>query len=108
MILRDDTPITTAVVGAIWTVFDSAIFAAALGRLYWHLRLVIKSERLLFGREAVIEPVLVMMGYIAGSAMAHYLGLDHTATKGFVLVVSYLGPDGFQALINKYLSGSPK
>lgn len=106
--IKHGEQVSVTIMGTIWAVIDSAFFAAALGRLYWHCRLVVKGERKLFGPEAVLEPFCVLLGYIAGTAIAAYLGLDGRAAQGLVLVVSYLGPDGFQAIMNKYLSGTAK
>ncbi|MBX3490916.1 phage holin family protein [Parvibaculum sp.] len=92
----------------IWAVLDSALFAAGLGRMIWHVRLCQKGERRFFGLELLAEVPGVLVGFIAGMAIAAYLGLDGRAAQGLVLIVSYLGPDGFQALLDKYLSGRRK
>jgi hypothetical protein len=106
--LRNEEQAVVTVTAGIWAVLDSALFAAALGRLVWHVRLVQKRERGFFGREALLEIPGVLVGFIAGMAIAAYLGLDGRAAQGLVLIVSYLGPDGFQALFDKYLSGRRK
>lgn len=108
MIVKHGEQAAVTVTGALWAVLDSALFAAALGRLVWHVRQVQKRERAFFGRELALEIPGVLVGFIAGSALASYLGLDGSPAQGLVLIVSYLGPDGFQALLDKYLQREPK
>jgi len=106
--LRDGEQAAVTVTGALWAVLDSALFASALGRLVWHVRQVQKRERGFFGRELLLEIPGVLVGFVAGRAVANYLGLEDSAAQGLVLIVSYLGPDGFQALLDKYLQREPK
>lgn len=97
------------ITGVIWAMLESALFAAVLGRLIWHLRLVKKGERTLLGLDGLLsETVGVFAGWIVGSGLAAYLGLDGSAAQGLVLIVSYIGPEGFQALLEKYVSGGRK
>lgn len=102
--VRDEQLVVTATT-AIWAVLDSGFFAAGLGRLVWHLRKVHKEERAFFGRELVGEVLGAGVGFIVGAGLAQYLGLDGRAAQGLILIVSYLGPDGFQAIVDRYLSG---
>ena len=102
MVLRDEQAVVT-VTTAVWAVLDSALFASALGRIVWHCRKAQKGERKFFGPELLTEIPGVMVGWIVGMGVAEYLGLDGRAAQGLVLIISYLGPDGFQALLDKYL-----
>lgn len=104
-----DEKIVAGATGWIWAVLDSSLLAATLGRLVWHLRLVQKKERrILDAMTVAVECVGVLVGWMAGAGLADYLGLDGRAAQGLVLIVSYIGPDGFQALFDKYLSGARK
>ena len=102
MVLRDEQAVLSATT-AIWAVLDSALFASALGRIVWHCRKAQKEERKFFGTELFTEIPGVFVGWVVGVGLAEYLGLDGRAAQGLVLIVSYLGPDGFQALLDKYL-----
>ena len=106
MVFRDEQAVVTATT-AVWAVLDSALFASALGRLVWHGRKAQKGERNFFGTELLAEIPGVLVGWIIGMGLAEYLGLDGRAAQGLVLIVSYLGPDGFQALLDKYLQRDP-
>ena len=106
MVFRDEQAVVTATT-AVWAVLDSALFASALGRLVWHGRKAQKGERKFFGPELLAEIPGVLVGWIIGMGVAEYLGLDGRAAQGLVLIVSYLGPDGFQALLDKYLQRDP-
>jgi len=104
MIIRDDQPVV-AVMAGVWAVLDSGFFAAGLGRLVWHLRKVQKEERAFLGWELFNEVIGAGVGFIVGAGLAQYLGLDGRAAQGLILIVSYLGPDGFQGIVDRYLAG---
>lgn len=102
---QDDT-LVAAITGGIWTIVNNSFAAAALGRVVWHLQKVQKGERRFFEPGALItEFAGVLFGYMAGMGLAAIIGLDGDAARGLVLIVSYLGPDGAAALIDRYLQG---
>lgn len=73
--------------------FGASAFAAAIGgRLAWHTRLTQKGERQFFSKELLFELPLVYFGFVAGSAVAEWMGFDGAVATGVVLTISYLGP----------------
>lgn len=104
MIEKHDEQIVIGATGWVWAVLNHSLTAAAIGRAIWHLRMVQKGERRFLDIAIIIaEGFGVLAGWIVGTGLAAWLGLDGRAAQGLVLIVSYIGPDGFQALLEKYL-----
>ena len=81
----------------------ATIVLAWLGRMLYHVRLVQKRERRFWSLHLVWELLTaICIGFVA-DGLAAYLGFTGKPAVALVIVVSYLGPGGIEALIIKYL-----
>lgn len=103
--MRNAEELAYALVTMIMAILQSALAAAMLGRLVWHLRLVQKEERRLCGSEAIMELVTVPLVYMIAVGLADYLALTGAAVPALTALVAYIGPNGFQAILDRYLQG---
>lgn len=88
-------------------VFKSSFTAALFGRLVWHIRQVQKGERRMWSAELAYELPAVAACYWVANGLVAYLDLPVEAAQGVTFLIAYLGPDGFQALLERYLKGRP-
>lgn len=81
-----------------------AAFAASVaGRLMWHVGEVRKGGRKFFSKELLWEiPIAIGMGLV-GAGFAEYMQFSGNVETGLVAGLSYLGPRGIEALLDKWL-----
>ncbi len=103
--MRNIEELVYALVTMIMAILQSALAAAMLGRFVWHLRLVQQGERKLVGIEAVLELFTVPLVYMVALGLAGELGLTGAAVPALTALVAYIGPNGFQALLEAYVRG---
>lgn len=77
---------------------------AGLGRLLWHIQEVQRGHRQFFSIWLVWElGTALATGFIA-VGVAEYLGFSGNVAIAVVIIVSYLGPRGIEALLERVLS----
>jgi hypothetical protein len=77
---------------------------AGLGRLLWHIQEVQRGHRQFFSIWLVWELLTALaIGFVA-VGIAEYLGFAGNVAIAVVIVVSYLGPRGIEALLERVLS----
>ena len=83
----------------------SAIGAAILGRLVWHVRQAQKAERKFISIHLVFELIIAVgIGLVADGALEYY-GLTGSPKTAGTIVLAYLGPGGIEFIIRRYLAG---
>lgn len=76
---------------------------AGLGRLVWHVNEVSRGKRRFFSLWLVWETLTALaIGFVA-EGIADYMGLAGKPAIAAIIVVSYLGPRGVEALIVRVL-----
>lgn len=75
------------------------VLFAWLGRLMWHVREVQHARRRFWSLHLVWEVITALaIGFVADGIAAH-LGLAGRPATALVIVLSYLGPGGIEALL---------
>ena len=82
----------------------TALLAALAGRAMYHAGEVKAKRRAIVRWDLIWEvPVAVGMA-LAGDALGAYLDLSRETTVGLIAVLSYLGPRGAGAVLEKWAS----
>jgi len=82
----------------------TALLAALSGRAMYHAGEVRARRRPILSYDLIREiPTAVGMA-IAGDALGSYMGLSREVTVGLIAVLSYLGPRGAGAMVEKWAS----
>ncbi|TXH38769.1 MAG: hypothetical protein E6Q98_02925 [Rhodospirillaceae bacterium] len=85
---------------AVWS-FVTTLAFACMGRLGWHVRQVQKRERKFWSTHLLWElPTALASGFVA-DGIGEYFHLDPKPATAVVIMVSYLGPAGIQALLTR-------
>jgi Na+/glutamate symporter len=85
------------------TGFGTALSAAWVGRMMWHIRAVQMGKRKFWSLHLLWEvPVAIGMALIA-DGIAEWIGLTGKTTIALIAAVSYLGPHGIEAAMSKLL-----
>lgn len=80
----------------------TALLAAAAGRMMWHAGEVRAGRRPAFGPFLIWEiPMAVGMALI-GDGAGEYLGLSGKQTTALIAILSYLGPRGICAALERW------
>lgn len=82
---------------------SSMAAAAIAGRLTWHTRLVQSGARKFFSPALLFEIPVVLFTWRLGIGVADWFGWSGPVAGAAVAVVSYLGPGGLQALLQRYV-----
>lgn len=101
----DDNP--QGLVQSFNSIFGGALTTLAgafIGRAMWHSGEVKAKRRRLLGWELLWEiPIAIGMAII-GEGLGSWLGLGPPASTAVVAVLSYLGPRGAEALLEKWIA----
>ncbi len=82
----------------------TAFLSAMTGRLMWHAGEVRAKRRPILSLTLIWElPMAVGMALI-GEGLGAYLGLGREVTVGLIAVLSYLGPRGAGAMLEKWIA----
>lgn len=91
----------------VYGLFLSPFVVAALARLIWHFRLVMRSERKAWGIELAYEAptviVAVFLGQLIAELLAAFLGMEplsQNAVNGLVALAAYGGAHGMDKLLD--------
>lgn len=88
----------------VWT-WLAVVGAAIAGRLMAHAQAVQEGQRRFFGPYLLWEvPIAIGMGYIAAGA-AEWVGLAGNPQLAMVAAASYLGPNGVEAILSRFMAG---
>lgn len=82
----------------------TALVAAFTGRLMWHAGEVRAKRRPVFCPALVWELPLAVGMALIGDGLGSYLGTSRDVTIGIIAVLSYLGPRGAGALLEKWIT----
>jgi CDP-diglyceride synthetase len=80
----------------------TALLAAIIGRAMYHASEVRAKRRPIASWDLLWEVLLAIGMAVLGDAIGSYLGLAREATVGLIGVLSYLGPRGAGALLEKW------
>lgn len=78
---------------------------ALIGRCAWHLQRVRRRRRRFFSWYLFYEGGIAVFAGTCGAALGAWLGLDDQVLYGFVALVGYLGPNGVEALLRRWIDG---
>ena len=82
----------------------TALAAALAGRLMWHAGEVRSRRRPILSWSLLWELPLAFGMALIGDGLGAYLGLGRDVTVGLIAVMSYLGPHGAGAIIDRWLT----
>lgn len=77
---------------------------AGLGRLMWHVQEVSRGRRQFFSLWLIWELITALACGFVAVGIAEYLGFAGNVAIAVVIVVSYLGPRGIEALLERVLN----
>lgn len=83
----------------------TAIIAALTGRAMWHAQEVRAKRRPIVSMDLLWEVPLAIGMALIGDALGEYLSLSREVGVGLIAVLSYLGPRGAGAIIERWLTG---
>lgn len=82
----------------------TALMAAIAGRAMWHASEVRAKRRPVFSKDTLWElPTAIGMA-LMGEGAGNYLELSNTATVALIAVLSYLGPRGMGAMLERWIT----
>lgn len=83
----------------------AVILAAIAGRMMAHAMAVQVGQRKPLGPHLLWEiPIAIGMGYIA-AGFAEWAGFEGNPQLALVAAASYLGPNGVEAIVSRFLAG---
>lgn len=82
----------------------TALAAALTGRLMWHAGEVRAKRRPVLCWSLVWELPLAFGMALIGDGLGSYLGLSREVTVGLIAVLSYLGPRGAGAMLERWIA----
>jgi len=82
----------------------TSVLAGVAGRLMWHAGEVRAKRRPVFTWSLLWELPLAFGMALIGDGLGDYLSLSDTATVGVIAALSYLGPRGAGALLERWLA----
>lgn len=80
----------------------TALVAAATGRLMWHAAEVRSRRRPAFGLFMVWEIPMAIGMAVIGDGAGEYLNLTNSQTVALIALLSYLGPRGICAVLERW------
>lgn len=86
----------------------STLFGAFVGRAMWHSNEVRAKRRKFLGREIIWEVPIVLGMWMIGLGLGDYWQLSPAGTAAVCSVLSYLGPRGAEAAIERWVEGRVK
>ncbi len=85
----------------------TAMLAAFAGRAMYHAGEVRARRRPILSLDLLWEGPLAFGMAMVGDSLGSYLGLSREVTVGLIAVLSYLGPRGAGAALEKWASRKP-
>lgn len=85
----------------------TALAAAVVGRLMWHASEARARRRPLLSLALIWELPLAVGMALIGDGLGAYLDLSRDVTVGLIALLSYLGPRGAGAILERWISGRP-
>ncbi len=83
----------------------TSFLAGVAGRLMWHVGEVRAKRRPVLSWALCWELPLAFGMALIGDGLGDYLGLTDTATIGVITTLSYFGPRGAGAFLERWLEG---